>query len=490
MKASPCATNLVVVLAHVVLLLRQRVGADLDPILKNTCTDEKMVMFPSGWPKSLDAHIYWFGQDNEVERATGNQSRFYDPAKKTIIFMDGFNGLYHIKSCHRMTSKCVPLAHCEPGSEFIANTWISEGWNFGIFYWDQFADEDCYYEAELKVWGHVYGTGKGDNYLKWQSYDPASKTTETRRHIGEETSVAQVCAASVRSAMPNFRGPSMHIVGFSLGAQLAAACADSFLQQTPLHPAKPTLAVLLEPAFTASIKPWSVMPLHPCSPLIDNNRRSVQWTVEAVERLWKHNVPLALYKSSWLSRAGSPSNGLMDPGTQLDILGTLVRWTPSFCGPTFNYPCQHDVIVPFYFFSMRNGSTVMENDGPSSGQCKLPGPRCSDAEMLDIATKRRKGFADGTQPLWKQVKGMQTWSQEDDVFRWDVTADPPSALPVSALRQRYSLGGYRSASVGSRVGLLSAVVALFIFASLGLVAMRRRYSREIFIDEPFIEAEE
>ena len=40
-----------------------------------------------------------------------------------------------------------------------------DGWNFGIFYWDQFADEDCYYHAELKVWGYDYGTGKGDNLL-------------------------------------------------------------------------------------------------------------------------------------------------------------------------------------------------------------------------------------------------------------------------------------------------------------------------------------
>jgi len=447
-----------------------------DPILSYTCTAEKSAMFPGGWPKALDSGIYWFGRDNQIERATGNKSSFYDPSRKTIVFMDGFNGLYHVRSCHRMTSKCVQLARCEGDLQYIANDWVERGYNFGIFFWDQFADEDCYFEAELKVWGYKWGHGPQDKYMTWKSYDTVTKKTEKKVYKGPETSVSELCASSLRAAMPFFHGGSMQIAGFSLGAQLAAACADVMYQQTPTHPAVPTLMNLLEPAFTAHFKPWSAAPFHPCQPMVADPKQTVRWTVAAVERLWEHKVPLALYKSSELSRVGSVAHIIFDPGVELDVLGTLVRWTPSFCGGPFSFPCQHDVIVPFFFFSMRDTRPTLENVGPTSGQCTLPGPLCSDAEILAMATQRRAGFADGTQHLWKQVSGMKTWTLEDDVFRWDVTADPKVPLDKSFANRLYNLGGFAAALARSPGTVAPVLIGFSFVACLGFFSVRRRRS--------------
>lgn len=465
-----------------------------DPIIENVCNAEKLAMFPGGWPKKLDANIWWYGPDNQVERATGNKSHFYDPSRKTIVFMDGFNGLYHVQSCHRMTSKCVPLARCEEGSMHIADAWVAKGWNFGIFYWDQLADEDCYYAAELKIWGYVWpGSVNKGHRLTWNSYDTVAKKKETRNYQGMETSVAQLCASALRSAMPTFQGGSLQIAGFSLGTQLAAACADVMYQQTPTHPAVPTLTTLLEPAFSGRIKPWSVRPLHICNPAGGHQKGTLRWTVDAVERLWKlHNVPTMVYKSSLMTRTVRIAPDLLigaafDPGVELDVLGTLVRWTPSFCGEVFQLPCQHDVIVPFYFFGMRDSSYDLENAGPTSGQCRMPGPQCTDAEIRDIVAQRRAGITrGGKQQLWKQVRGMLTWTIEDDAFRWDVSSDGSAPLPASGL---YNLGGYFAfAHIGSQGMLAAMVMGLISFLSIGFAvgrAVRRsNAAREaVFMDE-------
>jgi hypothetical protein len=436
-------------------------------------------MFPGGWPKALGSGIYWYGPDDQVEAATGSASQFYDPSRKTIVFIDGFNGLYHIKSCHRMTSKCVPLAKCEPGSELFAVDWISKGWNFGIFYWDQFADEDCYYKVELKIWGYGWDAGGNEEqHLKWKSYDTVSERTEAKVYEGNETSVAEICASSVRSAMPAFHGGSFQIVGFSAGAQLAAACADVLHTQTPTHPALPTQLVMLEPAFTGHFKPWSVFPLHPCTPIIgSHDKQTVKWAVQAVERLYNRSVPMSLYKSSRMSRFGSVAELVFDPGVELDVLGTLVRWIPNFCG-VLDFACQHDVVVPYYFFSMRDAPAVpvLENEGLISGSCKMPGPHCTDAEILDLAKQRRAGITDDNQPLWKQVSGFKTWTIEDDVFRWDVSKDPDAPLPTTGL---YEVGGFtkHTADVNKTPMVLCFLLGAVIVAYLRFGIMRLRYSR-------------
>jgi len=429
-------------------------------------------MFPDGWPKVLDSQVYWFGEGNQVERATGAASSFYDPAKKTMIFIDGFNGLYHVRSCHRMTSKCVPLARCEEGSDLIADPWVKRGWNFGIYFWDQLADEDCYYDAEMKVWGNLSGGGKP---MTWQSYDHETKKTERHVYNGAESSVAELCASAMRSAMPTFNGGTLRIAGFSLGAQVAAACADVIYQQ-PDHPAKPTLAVLLEPAFTGHLKPMSLMPFHGCAePFGRDLKQTVKWAVEAIKRLSQRNVPLALYKSSMMSRKGSFAGLVFDPGTELDVLGTLVRWSPTICG-FMNYPCQHDLIVPLYFFGLREPYALLEPIEPVLGPCYIPGPLCTDAQIHDLALKRKALITDSYQPLWKQVTGMGTWTLDDDQFRWDTSHDGDVQLS-SVYHQNYDLNGFKAEGMPGSFGwMLPVGGALAMLACFVLSAMTRQRS--------------
>jgi len=66
------------------------------------------------------------------------------------------------------------------GSDDTATAWINDGWNIGIFYWNQFADEptDVRY-AEAKIW-----TANGPKDMRWRkggwfpgSYEEAPSCT-------------------------------------------------------------------------------------------------------------------------------------------------------------------------------------------------------------------------------------------------------------------------------------------------------------------------
>lgn len=473
------------ILACVVFLLWSPCATANDAF-GHACTAEKLSMFSDGWPAVFDARVYWFGLDGTVERATGKPSNgFYDPMKPTLIWMDGFNGLYHVSSCARMISHCVPAANCEKGNEYVANPWVRRGWNFGIFYWDQFADEDCFYSAEMKIWGQGGKAG-----MTWKSFDPKTGKGGVHQYEGPEISVAQLCASSIQSALPTFTGSSLQLNGFSLGGQLAAACAD-VLFQTPEHPALPTSLTLLEPMFSSHAKPWSAHPFHACWPFSTRTLNSVNWTAEVVDRLFvKQRVPTALYKSSWLGRCCGTASLVFDPGTQLDILGTVVRWDPVFCGNPLNYMCYHEVIVPFYFLNW--GATHVNDGGPTSGNCKIPNAQCTDAELFDLVVQHRLNLTGGKEHLWKQVQGMNTWTLSDDVFGYDVNEDPPPKPPVPAdppptLYQSDSLDVSDVRSSGVFFLLGSVGVVLMGLLALSILRVRSSSHRCIIPTDPEME---
>merc|ERR1719352_1148340 len=85
--------------------------ADLQPT-QSYCTPKHLAEYPGGdWPKSLDSTVYWIGPKDRAERATGTKSLYYDPAKPTVIFMQGWNGFGKqggVHACRRWKATCTP----------------------------------------------------------------------------------------------------------------------------------------------------------------------------------------------------------------------------------------------------------------------------------------------------------------------------------------------------------------------------------------------
>jgi len=273
---------------------------------------------------------------------------------------------------------------------------------------------------------------------------------------------------------------------------LAAACAD-VLFKTPKHPAVPTLLTLMEPIFTQRGKPWSAHPPHPCWPMHTPTIQGLNWTASVVDRLFlQHRVPTALYKSSWLDRCCGTAALVFDPGTQLDILGTVVRWEPVYCGQPYSWKCQHEVIVPYYFLNW--GITQMGNEGPASGNCKIPNAQCTDKEIFDLVVQHRSRLTGGKEHIWKQVQGKNTWTLSDDVFEYDVNEDPPPHAPVPAeppptLYQSDSLDVSGARSSGVFFVVAFAFVVLIGLMTLSLLRTRHSNRCVVALTDPETEVE-
>ncbi len=92
-------------------------------------------------PNVLDYGIYWFGTGNVSQKAVaGVANPYFNPSKPTVIYIHGWqNGSSQRGSRETFNYKQNDATY---GIDVnAADAWISAGWNIGIFYWNQFADE-------------------------------------------------------------------------------------------------------------------------------------------------------------------------------------------------------------------------------------------------------------------------------------------------------------------------------------------------------------
>lgn len=407
-------------------------------VQESTCDAAKLALFPSGWPKTLDAHVYWFSAKDEVERATGEHSRFYDPKKPTFIFIQGWNGAVGggVKDCRRWTTACTSVV-CRD-MRILSTPWVDRGWNFGIFYWDQFADEGCVRDAETKIW-----LRNDDNVITWKSYD-AANDVEQVRSMDNVPSVAHLCADALRYALHSYEGPSVRLVGHSLGGQMAAHCAKLLHEQTPYHPARPSRVALLDPFF--SERHFMVFR---CSSLKFNagkGRLFPQLVAEAVKELWQRGVVTEVYKGSPLTL--DPLYG--DPAPELETLATYVHQTPLFCEGR-EFACGHLALLPLYTQRYADAQPRVEN-GVSVGKCTMPGPACSDEEIREfVMTQNAQVASTGRRLVWLQIDGGTTVETSDDRYRLQVDLVPTNesllGLDVQPMHASLPTTGFREVIV-------------------------------------------
>lgn len=175
-------------------------------------------VFPSSTYNQLNYGLYWFGANNQYEKAssaTSQGSQFFDPTHPTLIFIHGWQK-DHVKNHDRI----VYFNNTDgwPDQDF-ANLWRSEGYNVGILYWDQFADESELKDAEAKIW-----TATGHRNMRWRDGNGDY-------HTGPKRNVVQLLLNSYDAAMKNYTGPEVRLAGHSLGNQVALSLADQLLTQ-------------------------------------------------------------------------------------------------------------------------------------------------------------------------------------------------------------------------------------------------------------------
>lgn len=163
------------------------------------------ITFPGSVYQNLDTGLYWFGY-NDAEKAQANHNNpYFDSSRKTVIYIHGWqNG-----SVANLSRETLDRSGSGGPNEDLSWYWLDRGYNVGILYWNQLADEGDVKHAEAKI--HTINGPKG---MRWKSADG-------NYYSGPNQTVTQILYDSLVSGLSGFTGSELRITGHSLGNQLA-----------------------------------------------------------------------------------------------------------------------------------------------------------------------------------------------------------------------------------------------------------------------------
>mmetsp|Transcript_103476 Transcript_103476/g.194675 ORF Transcript_103476/g.194675 Transcript_103476/m.194675 type:complete len:478 (+) Transcript_103476:31-1464(+) len=395
------------------------------------CSPAARQGYANQWPEGLDFGVYWMGPDHTFEKASSGPSPHYNPNRSTSIFFHGWQGAFGgtTRTCFRMGTKCKSCL----GDVEIMDAWFQKGWNVGMFYWDQFADEICVRDAEFKIWN------RGNQSLRWVSNDCSGPD-----YVGVESShvydsksqnVIDLCTENMRSVLQGFAGPELRFVGESLGTQLAAGCAAALHSRDDRM--APSRVVLLEPAFSH----YGVIAGQlQCKQIADTKEFGQQAednTNAALRKLKNVGVPIELYTSSpLLFKYIVCSN----PHVYFDV---HVHYEPFWCNHPKsrflrmdfqnNVACYHDSVVSLYYLSMDRQLSLLDGGvAKRPAGCWVPSAGSSLDEVRDLIQTCK---VEGLPPHFVQSQGMMTFDISDDVFSLH---DDTPRISVEAIQSKFS----------------------------------------------------
>ena len=249
------------------------------------------------WPTSvfsnLDYGLYWFGTGDNYQKATpGYSNPYYNKYKKTVIYIHGWQQ----NSSVDKTRESFDVSNRGGPSQNVAEGWLNAGYNVGVLYWNQFADESEVKDAEAKIW-----SGNGPRSMRWRRADGSYS------NVSSSNNVTTLLYNSLTSNMVGFQGAELRITGHSLGNQLALTISDSLRADVQAN------------NITNKLLPKRVALL---DPFYSNGGKSYlgnQWVGERArsiaDRLINSGVAIEAYRSSPVTSTflvGDANNGLID----------------------------------------------------------------------------------------------------------------------------------------------------------------------------------
>lgn len=270
---------------------------------------------------------------------------YFDPHKPTIIFIHGWQPAT-VKQKNRF-DLCYRYKQADGQQSPIYNTlqyW--KGWNVGVFYWNQFADEANVLRAESKIY-----TTSGFDGMRWAYLDSAGNQHYCNRfmsncimpHHGlQHENVLDLAYDAYQNALPNNYHPTqLRIAGQSLGTQIAIQLTDLVMHNKSLP--QPTRLALMDPYFSPDHLKSKL--LHLPESVADYNQQKIE-DIEALNP----QFPIAVYRTSTVSFAptGNPAPNLMSKVA-------FMRLYPKFLtGEGLGLQGQlHESSIFLYFESMK-----------------------------------------------------------------------------------------------------------------------------------------
>jgi uncharacterized protein YjdB len=329
---------------------------------------------------ALDYGIYWFGRGN-VSRKAGAGNPYFGANKPTVIFVHGWQK-DNVPRGKRETFNYKLNDPTNGVDVNLADAWITAGWNIGIFYWDQFADEPEVKNAETKIW-----TGAGPQGMRWRACDGSYSS------VGAPVvSAAQLFYEAYVSAMAGYTGGNVRFVGHSLGNQMVTRTAtminDNIAAQRIPASVRPTRVALMDPFWSKGEKSYL------------NNRWTGEVAREHVSALKTAGMIFERYKSSNI-------NDLF-VGDSNQPLTTMIGQTELIPGWISNLDQggRHIAAPNMYFRSLAFiAPPECDEDAVCSGTAASA--RTSDARIREMMSSSY---------VWIQTAGQNTEVPGDNLF--------------------------------------------------------------------------
>jgi hypothetical protein len=251
-------------------------------------------------PSIAQATTYWSTKNSYDKQL--EQEGYFDPSKPTLFFIHGWQpGTVEKKVRFDLCYQYKKTSKTYSDVYNILQYWKNHGWNVGIFYWNQFADEYYIPTIESKLykqanneeprWRYINAAGKV-NYCSSSS----SKTCMAlpRDQNGQASSVNELAYIAYLNAFPQGYHQKVKVVGFSLGTQIAIQLTDLLLHNQDA--VQPSQLVLLDPFF--SIRRASGVPEN----IYEINEHTLLDIVNTSEKLDHGKLfPISMYRGSGLS---------------------------------------------------------------------------------------------------------------------------------------------------------------------------------------------
>ena len=283
---------------------------------------------------ALDYGLYWFRDQTEASKAVGQANSYFDPTRPTVIYIHGWQ-----KGATQARNRETFVRSQAQTTTDLTSAWKQAGWNVGLCYWNQFADEDEVKDAEAKVW-----VANGPRAMRWRN---ASGNYSN----GPALSAGTLCANSIANAMRGYRGTHLRLVGHSLGSQMVINVAQQLsdaVDRSELPVAvRPARVALLDPAFLKDARSYL------------NNRWPGEVARGVVSYLKTRNVIFEAYRSS-----GASSNGFIGDDNYGLLKMTAFSELVSSYYQLWQFGEKHEMAVWWYFWSFAfTGPTVVRDAG-------------------------------------------------------------------------------------------------------------------------------
>ncbi|MEO4046007.1 hypothetical protein AAFN46_02805 [Pseudomonas sp. CAU 1711] len=202
-------------------------------------------VFPDSTFNNLDYGLYWFGYGDTWQKAVPGQSNaYYGASKPTVIYIHGWqNG-----ATARKDRETFNREGAGGPSLDLATAWLNAGYNVGVLYWNQFADEGEVKDAEAKIW-----TASGPRAMRWRNSSGVYSN-------GPSESAGDLLFKSYKDNLAGYSGSNIRILGHSLGNQMAIVLtkkiSDAVAAGTLNSKLLPKRVALLDPFYSNYAKSW------------------------------------------------------------------------------------------------------------------------------------------------------------------------------------------------------------------------------------------